>query len=197
VSFTFLGPEYQFHSKKLLANTAGSHASIGLWIKEQIEIVCTEIPIHENYFWRVYINGRYSKHCCPDYLKQENFAKLKASVDKISISTQTITEFLQSNPDVKISTYILLDHMDWMAEKPGILSEEWNAILSNATENCKFLWRSAAHNADFVLGTNVMFKDKKVQLQDLLDMDIDTAQQLHPLDRVHTYTSMHVGMLKS
>jgi len=183
--------------QQLLARTAGSHASIGLWIKEQLEIVCTEIPIHENYFWRVYINGSYSKNCCPDYLKQENFEKLKASVDKISISTQTITEFLESNPDVKISTYILLDHMDWMADKPDILSEEWNAILSNATEKCKFLWRSAAHNADFVLGTKVMFKDKQSHLQELLEMDVDTAQQLHPLDRVHTYTSLHVGMLKS
>jgi len=86
--------------------------------------------------------------------------------------------------------------MDWMAEKPDILSEEWNAILQNATQSPRFLWRSAAGDAKFVLETKVNYKQhKNTKLSSLLTMDPETANRLHALDRVHTYTSLHVGHL--
>jgi S-adenosylmethionine-diacylglycerol 3-amino-3-carboxypropyl transferase len=184
--------------QKLLATTAGSTESVGAWIKAQLDYVCTQLPINENYFWLVYLLGRYTKACSPEYLKEENFAKLKASVGKISISTETVTEFLQRNPKKnKISTFVLLDHMDWMAEKPALLTEEWEAILKNSTKNPKFLWRSAAADANFVLKTTVSNKGKKVPLQDILEVDEDISARLHPQDRVHTYTSMHVATLRA
>jgi len=181
----------------LLASTAGSHESVGEWIKAQLEIVCAQLPMQDNYFWRVYIDGKYTKDCCPEYLKEENFARLKQLVGRVSIATETITEFLNKKPHHKISTFVLLDHMDWMAEKPALLSEEWNAILANATENPKFLWRSAAEDGEFVLATKVTQKGKQTVLKDILDMDTETANRLHALDRVHTYTSLHVGQLKA
>jgi len=185
--------------QKLLASTAGSNARIATWIKAQIDYVCTELPFQDNYFWRVYIKGCYTKECCPEYLKEENFRKLKKSIGKISITTETVTEFLQRNPSHnKISTFILLDHMDWMAEKPQLLTEEWTEILKNVNENPKFLWRSAASNADFVLQTNVnRGHDSPLPLKDILEVDEALSARLHPLDRVHTYTSLYVASLKS
>jgi len=179
----------------LLATTAGSAESVGRWVKRQIDIVWSELPMTDNYFYKVYVNGKYTKDCCPDYLKEDNFAKLKASVGKISISWCTITEFLQRNPDKKVSTYILLDHMDWMADKPEVLAEEWTEILRNATKNPKFLWRSASSNSDFVFNTKVTFKGKNT-LRNVLEMDEDLAGRLHLLDRVHTYTSLNIATLK-
>jgi len=183
--------------QKLLASTAGSHESVGEWIKAQLETVCCDLPFSENYFWRVYMDGKYSKKCCPEYLKEENFARLKTLVGRVSVATETITEFLNKKPQHKISTYILLDHMDWMSEKPDLLSDEWNAILANATQKPKFLWRSASSDGEFVLATQVTHKGKEKVLKDLLEMDPDTANRLHALDRVHTYTSLHVGQLKA
>jgi len=183
--------------QKLLLNMAGTTEKVGQWIKDQFEFVCTQLPTQDNYFWRLYFEGRYIKECCPDYLKEENFAKLKASIGKISVHTDTITEFLQKNPKAKISTYILLDHMDWMAEKPELLTEEWNALLKNATKDTKFLWRSAAQDAEFVLNTKIKHKGKQTELRDVLEMDVDTATRLHVLDRVHTYTSLHIASLKA
>jgi len=183
--------------QKLLVSSDGSNASIGSWIKTQFEYVCTELPIHENYHWRVYVNGRYSKDCCPEYLKEENFAQLKSNIDKITISTETITEFLQRNPrNNKISTFVLLDHMDWMAEKPELLTEEWTEILENASHKPKFLWRSASADGQFVLRTKIQHEGKNVQLKDILDVNEDLCARLHPLDRVHTYASLHVATLK-
>jgi len=183
--------------QKLLASTAGSHESVGEWIKAQLEIVCAELPMQDNYFWRVYIDGKYTKACCPEYLKPENFERLKQLVGRVSVTTETITEFLQKKPQHKISTFVLLDHMDWMAEKPSLLTEEWNSILAAATEKPKFLWRSAAEDADFVLATKVTHKGKQTTLKEIITMDPDTANRLHALDRVHTYTSLHVGQLKA
>jgi len=104
--------------QELLATVAGKQASIGLWIKAQLEFVFTELPIHDNYFWRVYIFGQYTKECCPDYLKEENFATLKSRIDRISVNTETITEFLNRNGnEYPVTHFVLLDHMDWMAKK--------------------------------------------------------------------------------
>jgi len=182
--------------QNLLYTTAGAPEMVGNWLQRQIEIVSAELPCHDNYFYRVYLDGKYAKNCCPDYLKEENFAQLKASIGKISITTETITEFLRKNPETKISTYILLDHMDWMAGKPEILTDEWNAIISNAAKNPKFLWRSAAADASFVLDTKLTYQGKDVQLRDILDLDEETAERLNALDRVHTYPSLHIAALK-
>ena len=32
----------------------------------------TELPIGDNYFWRIYITGSYTLHCCPNYLRREH-----------------------------------------------------------------------------------------------------------------------------
>jgi S-adenosylmethionine-diacylglycerol 3-amino-3-carboxypropyl transferase len=181
--------------QKLLAGVAGSQDAIGKWIKEQVDFVFSELSLQQNYFWRNFVFGRYTKECCPEYLQEENFRKLKGLVDRITVTTATITEFLQKNPEHKISIYVLLDHMDWMADKPDALSEEWNSILQNATEKPRFLWRSAAADAKFVLDTKVKYNGKTASLGSLLTMDNETAKRLHAKDLVHTYTSLHLGKL--
>ena len=43
------------------------------FITDCLRQVFTEIPIHDNYFWHLYLTGKYSRSCCPDYLKEENY----------------------------------------------------------------------------------------------------------------------------
>eukprot|EP01120_Amphizonella_sp_Union-15-10_P010870 TRINITY_DN4506_c0_g1_i1.p1 TRINITY_DN4506_c0_g1~~TRINITY_DN4506_c0_g1_i1.p1 ORF type:complete len:417 (-),score=63.87 TRINITY_DN4506_c0_g1_i1:57-1307(-) len=181
--------------QELLATTAGEHKNIGQWIKDQIEYVATKLPVRENYFWRVYLNGEYTHDCCPDYLKEENFVKLKSLVDRISVNTNMITNWLQSH-DEKINKFVLLDHMDWMLHHPDVLEEEWNAILDHANQDTTFLWRSAAPDANFVLKTNVLYKGEKTTLNEILELKEDLSDRLHKLDRVHTYTSLHIAQFK-
>jgi S-adenosylmethionine:diacylglycerol 3-amino-3-carboxypropyl transferase len=62
---------------------------------------------------RVYIYGQYTKQCCPQYLKEENFYRLKNGlVNKISIHTATLTDFLKEHKKNDINKFVLLDHMD-------------------------------------------------------------------------------------
>jgi len=85
------------------------------FIREAIEYVARSLPFWSNYFWALYLRGSYTRTCCPEYLKRENFLALKAGlVDRVSAHTTTVTQFLQGTHE-RISRFVLLDHMDWMS----------------------------------------------------------------------------------
>jgi S-adenosylmethionine-diacylglycerol 3-amino-3-carboxypropyl transferase len=87
----------------------------------------------DNYFWRLYMNGAYTRDCCPEYLKADNFEKLKSgAVDRVSTHTDSVQGFLEKH-DGTISRYILLDHMDWLSDQFfPLLESEWQAIVDRA-----------------------------------------------------------------
>jgi len=185
-------PEAQ---RQLLAEEGG-HATIGDFIKNNLEVVMTKLPIKDNYFYRVYLTGQYTKDCCPSYLSKEGFTKLKAgAIDRVSVHTETIEEFLISHGKKDITRFVLLDHMDWMSANPGILQKEWQTLVDHAPDNAKFLWRSASVKAKFVGETEVEFRGKKQQVKDIVHMNSELASQLHELDRVHTYANFFVADL--
>ena len=170
---------------------------IGKFIEDSVETVFTKLPIHDNYFWRVYLTGNYTPDCCPEYLKPENFAALKGGlVDRIQWHTMTILDFLRQN-DVSISRYILLDHMDWLSSfNMSILQDEWDAIVQRANERCRVLFRSGGLKVDFVDPLTVQVNGQSRKVGDLLTYHTELTDRLHPLDRVHTYGSFYVADLK-
>jgi len=179
-------------------NLLEKEGGIAVFLRKVFTWLMNDSLLRENYFYRVYLDGKYTKDCCPEYLKEENFYKLKNGlVDRISVHTMTITEFLESHPDQTISRYILLDHMDWLSESPAILKEEWQAFINNATEDCRFLWRSASEKSNFVKDVVVSHKGKRKCVGELLKFNDELAETLHKVDRVHTYTSFHIGDLQS
>lgn len=169
---------------------------IAKYIEDQIDELFTKIPLRDNYFWRVYATGAYSRSCCPEYLKEKNFAALKAGlVDRISTHTTSILDFLRETPH-QISRFILLDHMDWLYEKhQDILGEQWQEITRKASPGARVIWRSAALNVDFVDPLIVQHDGKDVELGTLLRYDQELANSLHTQDRVHTYGSFYIAQL--
>jgi S-adenosylmethionine-diacylglycerol 3-amino-3-carboxypropyl transferase len=162
------------------------------FIHDAIDYVFRHLPVDENYFWRVYLNGRYTPDCCPEYLKPDNFSALKNGlVDRIEPHTCTVTEFLQGNEEA-ISRFVLLDHMDWMSSyHPSALIEEWNAILERATPGARILLRSAHANPAFLdwveIGT------ARRHLPDVVSFDRELAARLQRQDRVHTYAGFMIA----
>jgi S-adenosylmethionine-diacylglycerol 3-amino-3-carboxypropyl transferase len=157
-----------------------------------IEYVFRELPVADNYFWRVYVEGRYTRECCPEYLKPDNFQALKKGlVDRIKTHTCTVTEFLH---DTKrpISRFVLLDHMDWMSSyQPAALVEEWNAILGRARAGARILLRSAHADPAFLNWVRVGHERRR--LEDTLRIDRALAARLHADDRVHTYAGFMIA----
>ena len=166
------------------------------FVEDSMEAVFAKIPIQDNYFWRVYITGKYTPNCCPEYVKQENFEKLKSGdIDRLTVTTDSVQGFLEKH-DGSISRFILLDHMDWLSDHYfPLLESEWQAILSRATPNSRILWRSGGLRTEFIEDVKVKRNGELVKLPELLRYNTELAKKLHQLDRVHTYGSFYIADL--
>jgi S-adenosylmethionine-diacylglycerol 3-amino-3-carboxypropyl transferase len=177
-----------------LERTCGQ--TIADFMEDCVETVLTRLPVHDNYFWRLYVFGRYSRDCCPGYLQQENFERLKGGLaDRVEVHTESLTSFLQSHPG-GLTRLVLLDHMDWLSHRyPAALAEEWQAIMDRAREGALILWRSGGFEVDFVDPIQVQHRGQSRRVGDLLRYDREQAAQCHARDRVHTYGSFHIAQL--
>lgn len=154
---------------------------VSCYIKDKLRHLFTEVPMHSNYFWRVYLTGKYSPTCCPNYLKKENFRQLQENVNKIKTYNTTLTQFLKNHPG-KFTHYILLDHQDWMAgHSPEELRTEWELILKNSRLQTKILFRSAGIDHSFLPPV----------AKSALQFRPELSDPLHRQDRVGTYGSLH------
>ena len=164
------------------------------FIQEALEYVFRELPVWTNYFYSVYVHGHYSQTCCPEYLKEENFGRLKAGLaDRVVLHTCTVTDFLQTTEE-HISKFVLLDHMDWMSTYyPEALAEEWSAILARATPDARVIFRSA-HSAPAYLDL-IEIGVQRERLRQRLVFHEDLARDLQRHDRVHTYAGFHIADL--
>ena len=157
------------------------------FVQERFENVFTRLPVSENYFYHVYFHGKYSDTCCPNYLKELYFDDIRERVDRIQTYTTSLSQFLRDNPG-SYSHYVLLDHQDWLAfyDKEA-LEEEWQLILENSKPGTKILMRSAAEQIEF-------FPDfVKEQVEFIPQEDL---HKIHNEDRVGTYGSVYVGIVK-
>jgi S-adenosylmethionine-diacylglycerol 3-amino-3-carboxypropyl transferase len=145
--------------------------------------VFTEIPVADNYFWKLYFFGKYTPDCCPNYLKANNFDTIRERVDKISTHTTTLSDYLDKNPG-QYTHFVLLDHQDWLAaNNREALDQEWELILQNSAPGARILFRSAAEKPDFLPGF----------VTDRVKFDITPTHFSHSTDRVGTYASVHLG----
>lgn len=159
---------------------------IASFIYQSIRDVFTTRCITDNYFWRVYLTGSYTKTCCPNYLKENNFEQLRKRIDRLHLQTTSLVKFLDKNPG-PYSHFVLLDHQDWLANHaPAMLEREWRLILKNARHNAKILFRSAGASRSFL---------PEFAKEQLLFDDSQT-QQLHHQDRVGTYGSTHLAIVE-
>ncbi len=142
------------------------------------------------------MTGHYSPHCCPEYLRYENFQRLKTDLaDRVSLHTNTVLGFLRRYRG-QISRFVLLDHMDWLyANNPKLLAAEWQSIIDRAASNVRVIWRSAGFAVDFVDPLEVRTARGKTAVGDLLTYHRELARTLHARDRVHTYGSFHVATI--
>lgn len=166
------------------------------FIKDCVDTVFGELPLSDNYFWRVYMTGAYTPTCCPEYLKPDNFQLLKQShVDKISTHTDSVQGFLDHH-DGEISRFILLDHMDWLSDRFfPLLEAEWQAILKRAALGTRIIWRSGGLRTDFIDRIQVTVDGQFQSLAEMLTYHKELSDELHAKDRVHTYGSFYIADL--
>jgi S-adenosylmethionine-diacylglycerol 3-amino-3-carboxypropyl transferase len=169
---------------------------ISQFVRDCLDAVFARLPLADNYFWRVYMTGRYTPNCCPEYLKPENFKKLRDGLaDRVEIHTDSVEGFLTKDPR-PISRFVLLDHMDWLStQRLPLLAQEWQWIVRRAVPGTRILWRSAGLRTEFVDRTKIDIDGRPHEVGELLTYDRPLAEQLHPQCRVHTYGSFHIADL--
>jgi len=174
------------------------NGQIAKFIHDSLEEVLTKVPIQDNYFWRVYLTGRYTTDCCPEYLKAENFQALRQGlVDRVTTHTDSVQGFLEKHPGA-ISKFILLDHMDWLSDNMfPLLESEWQAIVNAAAPRSRLIWRSGGLETDFIERVEVEVDGRAVKVPELLTFHKELAARLHPQDRVHTYGSFYIADLNA
>ena len=156
------------------------------FIRDCVEYVFRQLPLGTNYFWRLYLTGRYDKNCCPEYLTETGFERLKNGLaERVSTHTTTVTRFLK-NHDAPISRFVLLDHMDWMSSYyPDALVEEWEAICDRAAPGARILLRSAHARPEYL--EHIQLGPDRRSLRELFTFLDAEAHALQKQDRVHTY----------
>ena len=172
---------------------ANYQGGIVQFMEDSLKAVFVKNSPKQNYFWWLYLFGYYTRDCCPEYLKKENFNTLRQRLDKVSTYDGSILDFLTGH-EKQVDRFVLLDHMDWLATygKP-ILEAEWQAIANRAAKDARILWRSAAIEVDFVDPIEVEVDGKKTELHEVLDYNLKLAAELHEKDRVHTYGSFYIA----
>ena len=166
------------------------------FIQDCLEGVFVKLPMKDNYFWRLYMTGSYTRECCPEYLVPENFARLKAGlVDRVTTHTDSVQGFLERH-DRPVTRFVLLDHMDWLSDRFfPLLESEWQAIVNRAAPRARLIWRSGGFNTDFLDDVQVTVGGRSRGTREILAYESDLAARLHPLDRVHTYGSFFIAEL--
>ena len=162
------------------------------FIRSAVQYVFRQLPLADNYFWHVYMTGRYRRDCCPEYLKEANFNRLRDGlVDRVEMHTTTVTQFLQTHEE-PISRFVLLDHMDWMSSyHPDALVEEWEAIRERAAPGARILLRSAHARPAYL--DEIRLGPERVRLRDAFRFMDAEADALQPADRVHTYAGFVIA----
>lgn len=156
------------------------------FIQQSLRRVFTGRPIHDNYFWRVYLTGSYRRDCCPNYLREDYFQLLCKREHKIKTHTLTLLQFLRNHPGT-YTHFVLLDHQDWMANsKPDLLASEWRHILANSKAGTRIVFRSAGASIDFL----------PAFVRDRVDFHPGLTNSLQAGDRVGTYESTHLGLVQ-
>jgi S-adenosylmethionine-diacylglycerol 3-amino-3-carboxypropyl transferase len=155
------------------------------FLRRCLDHVMSVALLRENYFWSVYVQGSYTRSSCPEYLKPDNFARLKAGlVERVETFTGTVTDCLARTAQ-PFTAFVLLDHMDWLATDPRALEEEWAGIRAAASASARIIFRSGGEDASFL----------PASVARGLRFDRELAERLHRLDRVGTYGSFHIARL--
>ena len=164
------------------------------FIRAAMAAVFRHLPVWSNYFWSVYIRGSYTRTCCPEYLRDKNFHALKAGlVDRVQPVTDTVTGLL-ARGTVRPSRFVLLDHMDWMADRrPADLAVEWEHILACAAPKARAIFRSAHADPHWLDPIAVGGAGRGRRLGEILQYDRPLAAVLHRQDRVGTYGGFHIA----
>ena len=112
--------------------------------RERARRLACDYPIDENYFaWQAF-DRRYdteNRKAVPEYLKEENYDRLRGEVHKLTADIIPITSELMNKPKSSFNRFVFLDAQDWMDS--AAMTDLWSAIASKAEPGARIIFRTA------------------------------------------------------
>ena len=140
---------------------------------------------NDNYFYHGYFYGKFTKECCPRYLKNEYYDIVKNNLNKINIHTKKLCDIEACNsPKEKFDIIILLDHLDWLDNSS--IRYELSQLQQYSKKSCKYCWRSFSEKQHLYFLNNQEFIHSSI---------LNRNNPNKYCDRVGSYNSIHVAKL--
>lgn len=156
-----IAPLFESRAIKLLAKSPVSLYALGIppaqydalvgdgdaihVLRERVERLACDFPVKDNYFaWQAFGRGYdlAAREAVPDYLRPENYATIRARLDRVTVHHDSLIDFLARQPDQSFHRYVLLDAQDWM--NPAQLTALWREIDRTAdSRDARVIFRTA------------------------------------------------------
>lgn len=149
------------------------------YVKERVEYALTKVPIYNNYFLSAAITGKMRGKRVPPYLLEENFATLRRNLDRVTVVTGWLDQFLDTLPPGSIDKFNLLDIFDWM--DPASIEKTWRSVLRAGSDRATMIYRSGSYK----------FDPPAFARQQLIHHE-QLSHELLAIDRSTTYGSFYV-----
>lgn len=95
----------------------GSNPSIMAVLRERVERLACDFPIHENYFaWQAFGRGYdvENRTAVPAYLRADTYEAIRSRTSKVEVNHASLTDFLRRQNANSLNRFVLLDSQDWM-----------------------------------------------------------------------------------
>lgn len=174
-------PPAQF---KLLRDVS-EQGMIGI-ILSRVEKMACNFPISENYFaWQAF-GRKYdteNRKAIPDYLKEEHFASLRGSLDRLEIHHSSLSHHLKTLPNHSLDGFVFLDALDWMDRKQ--LTQLWREVQRTSSDSGRVVFRTTS-------GISPIENDLPLDLQTHWRTDELTNEKFLNRDRSSVYGGFHL-----
>ncbi len=172
--------------KQYEALSGDKGGDIAAVLLERLERLACGFDLRDNYFaWQAF--GRsYADDptaSLPPYLEKDNFARLRATAQRLDVHQDSVTTFLRRSPPESVDCVALLDAQDWMS--PADLNDLWLQITRTARPGARVIFRTAA---------NELLLPGKIDPRILSRWRRDDARSeaLHKRDRSAIYGAFHL-----
>lgn len=158
--------------------------------KNRAKKLAVEYPIYENYFaWQAFARkyDTENRKALPEYLKAENYEKLKSNARKIETKIGSVTDEIKNGTARKYNRFVFLDAQDWM--NAAQMSELWQAIADKSERGARIIFRTAGANSPIE-------KNLSNDLHDRFVYEKDFSKELFKQDRASIYGGFHLYLLK-
>jgi S-adenosylmethionine-diacylglycerol 3-amino-3-carboxypropyl transferase len=158
--------------------------------RERVRRLACDFPIEENYFaWQAFARkyDTEKRKAIPEYLKDENFGKLKSNIGRLRAKVGSVTDEIKTQPHGSFNRFVFLDAQDWM--NTDALTELWSAIAEKAEPSSRIIFRTAG--AESPIETRL-----PQTLRENFVYERDASDRLFKQDRASIYGGFHLYILR-